>query len=204
MITASQKRSPGWRTHGRRMKPVVGDPFFDDSVHRRGLHLAAERRRKAGTRIVDQNDQYVRRICREPARRHPLLVDRFLHRTPSNAGRGRRRERKGLLLFEFFLRVSHPSLPVVCDRRPRLSINAPPELALNLPRRSRWSSPSQEWRKFGHYSGADEHDRQRPLYVDFVEEPCPQASARSVSCSCQRGKAAPLCLMWRRSAPGRG
>ena len=33
---------------------------------------------------------------------------------------------------------------------------------------------------------------------------CLQASARSVSCGCQRGKAAPLRLIWRRSAPEGG
>ena len=118
MIAAGQQRRPGRRAHGRRVEPVVGDSFLDDAIHRRGLHLAAERRRKGGTRIVDQHDQNVRRIGRKPARRHPLLVDRLLHRAPGNAGRGRRREWKGLLLFRV-CPSGQPSIPPrVCERRP--------------------------------------------------------------------------------------
>ena len=146
MIAAGQQRRPGRRAHGRRMEPVVGNSFLDDAVHRRGLHFAAERRRKAGARIVDENDQNVRRVGRKPARRHPLLVDRLLHRSPGNAGRGRRREWKGLLLFGFVLRVSHLSSPVLANHacaeslriRPR-PVARGPELR-SEPAESRWSS----------------------------------------------------------------
>ena len=113
VIATGQQRRPSRRAHGRRMEPVVGNSFLDDAVHRRGLHFAAERRRKCRPRIVDENDQNVRRVGRKPTRRHPLLIDQLLHRAPGDAGRGRWRERKGLLLFGFVLRVSHLFLPVL-------------------------------------------------------------------------------------------
>ena len=130
MIAAGQQRRPGRRAHGRRMKPVVGNSFLDDPVHRRGLHLAAERRRKPWACVVDKHDQDVRRVGRKPARRHPLFVDRLLHRSAGDAGRGRGWEWKGLLLFRFVLGVSHPSPPRVCEQRPRRSISAPPAVKI--------------------------------------------------------------------------
>ena len=168
------------------MEPVVGDAFVDDAVHRRGLHLAAERRRKGGPRIVDENDQNVRRIGRKPARRHALLVDRLLHRAPGDAGRRRRRERKGLLFFRFIFRVSHPSSPILTNgtRCAHASISADDPTAIRAAR-----GPSCEFepaetrrlvvgvvrlgRQFRHQDGgADEHDKGRP---------CPGIRAKPLS-----------------------
>ena len=45
-------------------------------------------------------------------------------------------------------------------------------------------------------------DLERPLYVDFVEEPCLAATAICLSDGCQRSKSGFPRLMWRRPASG--
>jgi hypothetical protein len=87
MIAAGQQRRPGGRTHRRGVEPVVRDPFPDDTVHRRSLDFTTERGRQGGARVVDQHDENVRRVDGQPPRLNPLLVDRLLHRAPSDAGR---------------------------------------------------------------------------------------------------------------------
>ncbi len=157
VIAAGQQRRPGRRAHGRCVESIVGNPFLDDAVHRRGFNLASERRRKAGARVVDENDQNVRRVGRKPARRRPLLTDRLLHRAPSNAGRGRRREGKGLLLFRFVLRVSHPFSPSLCERgrcaqsarmiTPANPHRSQPQVNLSTHRKTRTAIPTSRWRR---------------------------------------------------------
>ena len=93
------------------MEAVVGDPFLDDAVHRRGLDFAAEGGRQAGAGVVDQHDEDVRRIGGKPARLNAPLVDRFLHRAAGDARRRRRWERQGILLDCFFVRAHRLYLP---------------------------------------------------------------------------------------------
>jgi hypothetical protein len=60
-------------------------------------HLAAERVRQARTRVIDQDDQDVRRVLREMTLPHPVLIGGLLHRPPGATGGRRRRKRKHIL-----------------------------------------------------------------------------------------------------------
>ena len=72
VVAAGQQRGPGGRAQRRDVEAVVREPLFADPRHVRRRHGAAERRRVAETRVVDQDEQDVRCALRR-RRRH---VDR--------------------------------------------------------------------------------------------------------------------------------
>jgi hypothetical protein len=44
------------------VEPVIGDPLIPQAIEVSRLDLAAERRWQSGTRVVDEDDEDVRRV----------------------------------------------------------------------------------------------------------------------------------------------
>ena len=97
MVTASQQRGPSRGAHRRGVEPVVPDALAVDPRQRVGPDLPAKGGRQPGSHIIDQHDQNVRRILRQPTRLHSPLVHRLLHRAARDARRPSPRERQHLL-----------------------------------------------------------------------------------------------------------
>jgi hypothetical protein len=109
-------RAPGGLDSRGDCDGYLGRAAVDNAVDSSGFALRCRTSPEGGARIVDESDQNVWRLGRKPAR-PPMLIDRLLHRSPGNAGRGRWREWKGLLPLRSVLRVSHSSSPGLCVRR---------------------------------------------------------------------------------------
>ena len=110
MIPAGQYGRPCGRAHGRSVEAVERDSSHRDAVHCPGLDFAPEGGRQAGTCVVDQHDEDVRRIRGKPAGFDARLVDRFLHRAARDARRRGRWERKRILPHYFVVRAHYFSL----------------------------------------------------------------------------------------------
>ena len=87
MIAARQQRRPRRRTHRRGVKPIVRNTVTANSVHRRGVDLAAEGGGQCGPGVINEHDENIRRVVGQAARLDPPFVDRLLHCPPRNARR---------------------------------------------------------------------------------------------------------------------
>ena len=97
MVAPGEQGRACGRTHGSRVEPVVGDPLFGDLVQGRSVDLAAVSRRLRGADIVDEHDENVRRILRQPFHGRERTVNRLLHRPAGNAAGRFGRKRQDLL-----------------------------------------------------------------------------------------------------------
>ena len=107
VIAPGQQRRPRRRTHRGGVEPVVANAFRADPVHRRGTHLAAERRRQTRPGVVDQHDHDIRRILMQPRRSDALRVGGLLQGAAGDARRRRRRKRQRRATGQF--RRDHPA-----------------------------------------------------------------------------------------------
>src|SRR5262245_31514304 len=79
------------------MKAVVSNAGFANPLHRRRVHIAAERARQTRARVVDEHDENVGRAGGQTAGLHPAAIDRMLLGPPGDACRRCRRERQIIL-----------------------------------------------------------------------------------------------------------
>jgi hypothetical protein len=74
MVSSGQQRRPRRRAHRGRVKPVIGNPFGADSIHGVGACFTTERRRRARTRVIDQDDDDVGGAVGKPAWNDALCI----------------------------------------------------------------------------------------------------------------------------------
>jgi hypothetical protein len=80
------------------VEPVEADPLAVDAAQRVRAHFAAERIGQTRTGVIDEHDQDVRHVLRQPALHLPVRIAGLLHRPPGATGRRRGRERQAVLM----------------------------------------------------------------------------------------------------------
>ena len=68
MVPAGQQGLPRRRTQRRGVEPGVAQPALGQPLEVRGVQRTAERRRRAETRVIQQDHQHIRRTRRRPQR----------------------------------------------------------------------------------------------------------------------------------------
>ncbi len=85
VVAARQQRRPSRRAHRRGVEAVVPDPFTDEALQGRRVDLPSEDIWQRRARVVDQDDQDVRRIVGQAGFGGTRTVDRLLHRPACDA-----------------------------------------------------------------------------------------------------------------------
>ena len=79
MVLSRQESGARGRTHRRRMKAIERNAGICDAAQRRRLDVAAVGARQRWTGVVNQDDDDVRRVGRQPLRYRQRMIGRFPH-----------------------------------------------------------------------------------------------------------------------------